>query len=76
LAELQRAVASYRGAGDITPARAAQILAAAAQVEGLLALVPTTTTTTTTAPGVGHGHGGEDKGGKGKGDNQEGDSSG
>lgn len=72
LAELQRAVASYKSQGDISSAKAAEILTAAAQVQSNLALVsaPTTTTTTTTAPPGGHGGGG--KGGKGdKGDGQD-----
>jgi hypothetical protein len=70
LAELQRAVASYGKHGDISTARAAQILTAAAQVESRLSLVPTTTTTTTTtAPGVGRGHGDKHKGDNGNGGN-------
>jgi hypothetical protein len=71
LAELQRAVASYKSQGDISSARAAEILTAAAQVQTNLALVPvptTTTTTTTTAP-PDHKKGGD---GKGKGDKGDG----
>jgi hypothetical protein len=71
LTELQRAVASFKSQGDISSARAAEILTAAAQVQTNLALVPvptTTTTTTTTAP-PDHKKGG---GGKGKGDTGDG----
>ncbi len=67
LAELQRAVASSQKNRDISPTRAAQILAAVAQVESRLTLIPTTTTTTTTtttAPPGGHGHGNKKDGGK------------
>ena len=67
LAQLQVAVSSDQGRGDISAARAAEILTAAAQVRSRLALVPATTTTTTTTttppdgpPGPGnkkHDHG-------------------
>ena len=71
LTELQRAVASHADRGEISPARAAQILGAAALVQRRLGLVPisTTTTTTTPAPPEGGGQGNKDKHGKGNGDN-------
>ena len=52
LAELRRSVAEHRGQGRIDDQRAARVLAAAADVEAGLALLPapTTTTTTTTVP--------------------------
>jgi ribosomal protein S20 len=70
LSQLRSAVASYESRGDISTARAAQILAAAAGVESRLALIPapTTTTTTTKAPPDKPGHGDKgDKGDKGTG---------
>ena len=63
LTQLRSAVESYESRGDISTARAAQILAAAAGVESRLALIPAPTTTTTAPEKPGHG----DKGG-GKGD--------
>jgi hypothetical protein len=76
LDDLRRTVATLERAGSIDPSRADAILAAAAQVEGRLALVPTTTTTTTTTtrplpslPSVPvHGWGGKDEKGNGKND--------
>jgi hypothetical protein len=71
LADLQRAVAASEKRGDISSAKAVEILRAAAGVESRLALVPTTTTTattttTTTTPARGHGDKGKgDKGGGG-----------
>ena len=65
LAELRNAVASFQSHGDISSARAAQILDAAAGVESRLAMIPTTTTTPTpTTQGGGHGHGGKGGGDK------------
>lgn len=52
LAELRRTVGELQSRGEVTEARAREILAAAAEVEALSFAVPTTstTTTTTTAP--------------------------
>jgi hypothetical protein len=68
LAELRRAVHSYQQNGDLSSARASEILDAATLVQARLALVTTTTTTTTTLPPSSneeHDHGkhrGRDKG--------------
>jgi len=73
LAQLQTAVAADEQNGDISPTKAAQILAAAAQVQSRLPLIPTTTTTPTTTtpttrpPDQRH-HGNDNKGNKGNGD--------
>lgn len=71
LTELQRAVASFEKTNEISEARATQILAAAARVQGTLGLVATTTTTTTTTTTIpdddrDHGKNGND-GDKGRG---------
>lgn len=50
LAELREAVAQLKSEGELDDERTAEILAAAADVEARIDLVPTTTTTTTTAP--------------------------
>ena len=69
LADLQRAVAASEKRGDISSAKAVEILRAAAGVESRLALVPTTTTTrattTTTTTTPARGHGDKRKGDKG-----------
>ena len=71
LGELRAAVATSEKNGDVSSARAAQILAAATEVQNRLTLIPTTTTitttTTTTTPPDGHGHGNGKKGGEGNG---------
>jgi len=74
LANLQGVVSSYESHGDISSARAAQILTAAAGVERNLGLIPTTTTTTatTTPPPPGHGHSGNGPGNSKKGDKSNG----
>ena len=74
LADLQRAVAASQKRGDISAAKAVEILRAAAGVESRLALVPTTTTmatttTTTTTTTPPRGHGDKRKGDKGGGGN-------
>jgi len=73
LTDLQDAVASYKNSGDISSARAAQILTAADDVRSRLDLIPTTTTTTTstttttTSPPVGPGRGHKKNAAKGNG---------
>jgi hypothetical protein len=74
LARLGNAVHNYEQSGDISAARASEILGAAARVKTRLASITTTTTTTTTTtlpppPHEDHHdqnkHHGKDKGGKG-----------
>jgi len=74
LATLRNAVQGYQQSGDISAARASEILGAAARVKTRLASITTTTTTTTTTtlpppPHEDHHgpdkHHGKDKGGNG-----------
>jgi len=74
LATLRNAVKTYQRSGDISAARASEILGAAARVKTRLASITTTTTTTTTTtlpppPNEDHHdhdkHHGKDKGGNG-----------
>lgn len=70
LGSLRKSVQAYEQAGEISAARASEILAAAARVDGRLSLITTTTTTTTTLPQPQYDHG-HDRGkhhGKDKGD--------
>jgi hypothetical protein len=73
LARLGHAVHNYERSGDISTARASEILGAAARVKTRLASITTTTTTTTTTPPPPphedhhdqNKHHGKDKGGNG-----------